>query len=188
MRRPPRRKTQRLVDNRLMARAFLWLGLIEAVLCYVGFFLVLGGPEGVLSLPLIREWDSLAGLLSRALDIPAGLRLGVAVTVFHAGVVMAQVGNAFACRTETHRGRSVGWFSNPFLLFGVLVEILIILALIYIPPLADAFEHVPLPPVFWLGLSLYPLILYGLEWLRKSFVRRRSRPFLSNGVPHTGNE
>jgi magnesium-transporting ATPase (P-type) len=169
-----------------MARAFLWLGLIEAVLCYAGFFLVLGGPELVLSLPLVKEWDTLAGLLARALDIPAGLREAVAVTVFHAGVVMAQVGNAFACRTETHRGRSVGWLSNPFLLFGVLVEILIILALIYIPPLAAAFEHFPLPPIFWLGLVLYPPALYGLEWLRKSSVRRRSRTIAPNGATHTG--
>jgi magnesium-transporting ATPase (P-type) len=87
---------------------------------------------------------------------------------------MAQVGNAFACRTELHRGRSLGWLSNPFLLYGVVIEIAIILALIYIPPLAAAFDHAPLPPIFWLVLVLYAPALYGLEWLRKSIARRRA--------------
>jgi hypothetical protein len=57
----------------------------------------------------------------------------------------------------------------------VLAEIVIILALIYIPPLARAFNHVPLPSVYWLGLIIYAPALYGLEWLRKSLVRRRVR-------------
>jgi magnesium-transporting ATPase (P-type) len=95
----------------------------------------------------------------------------LAVTVFHAGVVMAQVGNAFACRTEKERGRSLGWLSNRLLLLGVFVEIVIILALIYIPPLAAAFEHVPLPPFFWVGLAFYGPVLYSLDWLRKGVVR-----------------
>jgi magnesium-transporting ATPase (P-type) len=84
---------------------------------------------------------------------------------------MAQVGNAFACRTEKERGRSLGWLSNRLLLLGVFVEIVIILALIYIPPLATAFEHVPLPPIYWFGLALYGPILYSLDWLRKGAVR-----------------
>jgi magnesium-transporting ATPase (P-type) len=99
----------------------------------------------------------------------------LAVTTFHAGVVMAQVGNAFACRTEKARGRHLGWLSNRFLLLGVFVEIVIILILIYFPPLAKIFNHQPLPPYFWIGLGLYPFVLYGLDWIRKGFVRRMQR-------------
>jgi magnesium-transporting ATPase (P-type) len=33
MQRPPRRKVQSLVDGRLLRRSFLWLGLLEAILC-----------------------------------------------------------------------------------------------------------------------------------------------------------
>jgi P-type Ca2+ transporter type 2C len=40
MRRQPRRRNQLLVENGLLRRAFLWLGLIEAGLCYSGFVLV----------------------------------------------------------------------------------------------------------------------------------------------------
>jgi len=55
---------------------------------------------------------------------------------------------------------------------GVGVEMALILCLIYIRPLADIFHHVPLPPVLWLWLGFYPLILYGLEWLRKQWARQ----------------
>jgi magnesium-transporting ATPase (P-type) len=87
---------------------------------------------------------------------------------------MAQVGNAFACRTERERGRRLGWLSNSLLILGVFIEIAIILILIYFPPLAAIFQHVPLPPIFWAGLILYAPILYGLDWLRKVIVRKFS--------------
>jgi len=42
----------------------------------------------------------------------------LATTVFHAGVVAAQIGNAFACRTEKEYVRRLGWFGNRFLVWG----------------------------------------------------------------------
>jgi magnesium-transporting ATPase (P-type) len=159
MQRPPRRRSERLIDRSVLRRAFFWLGPIEAVLAYSGFFVV-------------YAWNTGAGPRSWDLNAPlSGVNL-LAVTVFHAGVVMAQVGNAFACRTATHRGRTLGWFSNRFLWIAIGMEVLIILALIYIPPLAQAFDHVALPPVFWAWLVLYAPLLYGLESIRKWFVRR----------------
>lgn len=171
MRRPPRRRAQPLVDRSLFRRAFLWLGPIEAILCYSGFFLVYA-TTGAMGAGFLPEW--LRSILPEISASPEETYF-LAVTTFHAGVVMAQVGNAFACRAEKARGRRLGWLSNRFLLLGVFVEIVIILVLIYFPPLAEIFRHVPLPPVFWLALSFYPLILYGLEWLRKAAVRRFER-------------
>jgi hypothetical protein len=51
------------------------------------------------------------------------------------------------------------------------VELLLILLLVYFPPLARAFNHVPLPLAGWAWLSFYPPVLYSLDWLRKSFLR-----------------
>jgi sodium/potassium-transporting ATPase subunit alpha len=172
MRRPPRRRDQPLVDRGLLWRAFLWLGLIEAALCYLGFFLVFyisgaAEPGGLVAWLLSYLPAGFVG----ALQIPPNLAYMTAITVFHAGVVMAQVGNAFACRTETNRGRTLGWGSNRLLIYGVIVEILIILALIYVPFLAKIFNHVPLQPGIWLWLSSYGLILYSLDWIRKGVVR-----------------
>lgn len=171
MRRPPRRRNQPLLDRHLIMRSFLWLGMIEALLCYTGFFLVyvMAGAITPGFLP-----PSLLELLPDLSVDPASLYL-LAVTTFHAGVVMSQVGNAFACRTEKARGRHLGWLSNRFLLVGVFVEILIILILIYFPPLAEIFNHVPMPSYFWIGLALYPFVLYSLDWIRKGIVRRMQR-------------
>jgi len=52
-----------------------------------------------------------------------------------------------------------------------MIELLAILAMIYIPFLARIFNHVPLPALFWFGLGLNALLLYGMEWIRKLLNR-----------------
>ncbi len=175
MKKPPRRPNQPLIDNGLLLRAFLWLGMIETALCYVGFFsvyLFTGNAQA----------SGIGGFLfnlpyPRALVLPFSAETAqvLAVTVFHAGVVMAQVGNAFACRSESERGRQLGWTSNPGLLLAIALEVVGILAIIYIEPLAVIFGHQPIPAVYWLGLSLFGLILYSLDWIRKQILRRTRR-------------
>ena len=32
---------------------------------------------------------------------------------------------------------------------------------------------VPLPPIYWAGLIMYAPALYGFEWLRKQYWRRK---------------
>jgi magnesium-transporting ATPase (P-type) len=166
MRRPPRKRDQPLLDRSLLYRA-IWLGAIETALCYLGFFLVLGDAAGQVS---AARLDLLS--FAQRLTTPAGVLYVTATTMFHAGVVTAQIGNAFACRTEKERVRHMGFFSNRFLLVGIAAELAIILTLIYIPPLAMAFEHYPLPPLYWLVLLAYAPVLYVIEWIRKRAFQR----------------
>jgi magnesium-transporting ATPase (P-type) len=94
---PPRPRFQPLLDRSLLTHAFLWLGLIEAVLCYLGFVAVyvLSGNVLALGIPLLESiaWPHLFSIVG-----PEFLAR-TAQTVFHVGVVMAQIGNVFACRT-----------------------------------------------------------------------------------------
>jgi len=169
MQQPPRRREAPLLDRQLLFRAFVWLGGIETFLCFIGFFLVFysAGYTDLLHLP---RFD-LIPPAQRQLE--AGWQVyALATTVFHAGVVMAQVGNAFACRTEKGHVRHLGFFSNKFLLVGIAFEVAVILCLIYLPPLARIFEHHPLPARYWLGLILYAPILYLLDWTRRTLTRR----------------
>jgi Ca2+-transporting ATPase len=110
------------------------------------------------------------------------------VTVFYAGVVMAQIGNAFACRTERSRGRTLGWLSNPSLLLGIAVEMIILLGLVYFKPLAGLFEHYPIPITLWLGLFFYPVGVYALDWLRKVVLRWQEHSASENGNYHNIKE
>jgi P-type Ca2+ transporter type 2C len=162
MLRPPRQRTQPLVDGKLLLRSMVWLGGIETVLCYLGFFLtyqmagysiIIGGHAGA------------AAAAPRAVYL-------LATTVFFAGVVACQVGNVFACRSETNGTRRLGVFSNPYVLLGIVCEAVLIVITIYVPPLAIHFDHLPLPLYDWVGLSLFAPVLYGLEKGRKFLANR----------------
>jgi len=171
MNRPPRRRSKPLIDRGLLTRAFLWLGLIEAALCYGGFFIVFQ----VLKSPHISElsilkWLAFRNIVPSLADLPLERSYTLAVTVFLVGVVTAQIGNAFACRSEKEKGHHLGWFSNPMLWLGIGVEVALMLLLVYIHPLAGIFQLEPLPLIYWVGLISYGLVLYALDRIRKEIV------------------
>jgi magnesium-transporting ATPase (P-type) len=168
MNRPPRRRDQPLVDRSLLRRAWLWLGPIEAGLCYLGFALVYAafGHAGQVGLPAL-PWLEALNPLRRPLEEVHLL----ATTVFFSGVITTQIGNAFACRTEKGKGHLMGWLTNRWLLFGVAAEVLLALALIYLEPWQALFEFRPLPAMYWIVLCAYAPAVYVLERTRKAGVR-----------------
>jgi Ca2+-transporting ATPase len=164
MSRPARRRRRALLDRPLLARAFLWLGPIEASLCFAGFLLVylVYGHGALVGLPPV-PW--LQRFALGPLSMPHTHLL--ASTVFFAGVITAQAGNVFACRTERGRVRSLGWLSNPYLLLGIAVELLMLVALIYLPIFAGVFGLTPLPWQAWPILLFYAPLLVLMEHMRK---------------------
>jgi magnesium-transporting ATPase (P-type) len=170
MQRPPVKRTPALVDRRLLWRATLMIGGIQTILCYIGFFFVYhqAGYRNLLDLPrLIRlSFDErMAG--------PVGQITALASTVFLVGVVMAQIGNAFACRTERGQVRRLGFFSNRWLLGAIGASLALTAIMVYVEPVAAIFENAPLPPAYWLGLFLYAPVVYSVDWLRKVVLRRK---------------
>jgi len=55
----------------------------------------------------------------------------------------------------------------------VVFEIVLLGALLYLPLLQDAFHMVPLDPLAWLLLAVWPLFVLGAEEARKAVFRRR---------------
>jgi magnesium-transporting ATPase (P-type) len=166
MRRPPVKRAAALVDRRLLSRAMFMIGGVQTGLCYLAFILVYR-QAGIFDLALPRFEPALeeAGLLG-AVSLTA-------MTVFHVGVVMAQIGNAFACRTERSQMRRLGLFSNRWLLGAIGISLALIAVLVYFPPVAAVFDHAPIPPVYWLGLATFAPIVFLFDWLRKAILRRR---------------
>jgi Ca2+-transporting ATPase len=170
---PPRPRHQPLLDKSVMVRA-VWLGLLEAALCFAGFLgiFVLAGFSDRIGLPYFSR-----------LVIPDALKLSLtatqavilASTVYHAGVVTAQAGNALACRSDHIRSSYLGWLSNSYLLGGIFIELFGIVCIIYIPFLAGIFKHMALPGWMWIVLGSYALIIYSVEWIRKTVLRRFNR-------------
>jgi magnesium-transporting ATPase (P-type) len=169
MKHPPRPRSQPLLDQGLLSRAF-WLGMIEATLCFAAFLsiFVLAGHADEIGLTFLAP---LADLVDFRLSLSLGQTIIVASTVYHVGVVTSQVGNALACRSDRMRSSNLGWLSNKYLWIGILIEILGIVSIVHIPFLAKMFNHAPLPAWMWLGLGLNALVLYSMEWIRKAIAR-----------------
>ena len=84
MQQPPRKVNERLLDFPLVARAYLFLGPIEAVACMFGFFWVLNAGGWT--------WGTL---------LPASDLLYMqATTACLTAIVVVQVANVFACRSS----------------------------------------------------------------------------------------
>ena len=165
LQRKPRRRESPVIDRPLLRRAFLWLGLIEALLSFAGYFAVYL-ISGSLSLDNLLTFNPRLIVLDMV-DAPLWVN-PLASLVYFSGVLMAQVGNVFTCRLEVRRSRHTGWPSNPFLWAGVTIEIILFLAL----ALYNMRSPHPLGVPLWLGLVLYAPALYGLDWLRKAWVRK----------------
>ncbi len=163
MQRPPRPRTERLLSAPMLARSYLFLGLIEAGVAMGGFFLYLvangwtwGGHLDWTS-PLYRE----------------------ATTVTLAGIVFAQVGNVFACRSDRLSVRAFGWFSNPLILWGIVIELTLLAMITYTPAGHTIFGTSPVAPWVFGPLAFGALLLLLMEEARKMIADRwRERPSL----------
>ena len=158
MDRPPRPQSQRLLGAGRLLRAYAFLGVVEAALSLLAFFWtywVAGWRPG---LPMAGAGD----LYRRA------------TTMTLAGIVAAQVGNVFACRTDRESIFRVGLFSNRLVLLGIAAEIGILVALILVPPFPYVFGLVPPEFAEWGLLLLFPPVVLLVEEARKGIVRAAS--------------
>jgi sodium/potassium-transporting ATPase subunit alpha len=160
MEQPPRPAGERLLSWPLLARAYLWLGLLQAAAAMTAFFFVL------------RSGGWKYGEVLGASD-PLYLQ---ATTACLAAIVVAQVVNVFACRHSEQSAFRLGILSNPLLLVGVGVEIVLLLLFVY-TPIGNAFlGTAPLQAPPWLLIVVLAVTFGLLEELRKWFVRRRAWP------------
>ncbi len=159
---PPRPRRERLLGLPLLLRAYLFLGLIEATVAMGGFFLYLysqgwtWGSQLDWSSPLYRQ----------------------ATTVTFAGIVLAQVANVFACRSDRLSVTRLGWLTNPLILWGILTELTILALITYTPIGNDIFGTSPLP--LW---TFGPLVIGALTLL----LAEEGRKYIVNGRHHRAN-
>jgi sodium/potassium-transporting ATPase subunit alpha len=161
---PPRPKDERLLTTGLLLRSYAFLGLIEAAIAMAGFFLYLYAQGWTWAAPL--DWKD--PLYKEA------------TTVTFAAIVVAQIANVFACRSERLSVFTLGWFSNRWILVGVAVEVAILLIIVYTPLGHMVFQTGPLPMWVYGPLIAGAIFLVLAEELRK-LVAGRMRTGLSSG-------
>src|SRR3989338_6047380 len=147
LKRPPRSVKERLLSLPLLARAYLFLGPIEAIASMAGFFWFLS----------INGWHCGDALSSK------NPLYWQATTVCLTGIIVTQVANVFVCRSGILSVFSMSLWVNKFMLAGISVEIVIILLIVYTSPGNIMFATSPIPLSMWLFLIPFAFLLLGLE-------------------------
>ncbi len=158
MRQRPRSRSERLLDARLLARAYLFLGPFEAATALAAYFFVL------------RSGGWTDGRVLAASD-PLYLQ---ATTACLAGIVVAQVVNLFLCRHPVRSAFDRGAAANRLLWGALAFECVLILAIVYSPVGHALFGTAALPADTWLAAVPWALGMAAAEESRKWFVRRRA--------------
>ena len=159
MQRPPRKVNERLLNFPLLARAYLFLGPIEAFACMFGFFSVLNGGGWT--------WGTL-------LQTSAPLYLQ-ATTACLTAIIVMQVANVFACRSSRESLFTTGFFTNRLIFASIAFELALQLFIVYSPPGNEVFATAPITLNVWLMLIPFAILLLAAEEGRK-LIMRRFRP------------
>jgi magnesium-transporting ATPase (P-type) len=152
---PPRR---RLIDGPLLRRALLLLGPVEATVAMAAFLVVLvsGG------------WSYGAPVDATTLATASGAAF--------TAVVLGQMANAFACRSSTRPAWRLGWRSNPLLVWAVGIELLILVAMLVVPPVAAMLGHRPPTLIGWaVAVGAVPAVLVVDALAKRVSTGRRTR-------------
>jgi len=103
--------------------------------------------------------------------------LALAQTMVFAALILAEMVNAFNCRSDHLSLLTVGFWRNRWLVAAVAVSLALMLAVIHWPPLARLFHVVPLTLRDWLpalavALGLFPVVETAKWCLRRAGTGR----------------
>lgn len=156
MQRPPRKKTDALLNRKLLVKAFIWYGLMEATIAMGAFFFtyaLAGGLGGDLAA---------SGQLYRQ-----------ATTMTLGAIIFCQLGMVMNTRTQHASAFTIGLLSNKTINFGMFFEIFLFCLLAYLPICHGLFNTAAIGWQHWLYLLLCPLPILGIEEIRKAYFRKR---------------
>jgi len=155
---PPRSIKERLFSTRVFLRSI-----------YIGLIIATGAMIGCLGVWAAGGWH--LGLSLSAND-PVYIK---GTTMTFAGIVIAQMGNALACRTTKASIFKTSLKSNKWILVGMISQISIISVLIYVPLMQVVFGTTAIGPADWGFLLILPITVIVAEEIRKWFSRRLSK-------------
>jgi len=153
---PPRSKKQGVVDKLLLFRGYVFLGLLNTAAVLAAYFYVLyqGG------------WSFGMQLEAHETEFINPLHLKATTIVFF-GIVVMQIANVFACRSERHSAFKIGFFNNKLILWGIVFELVFASVLIYVPFFQDIFNTTALGWKDWGILFIFMLAIFISEEWRK---------------------
>ena len=164
MSRPPRSREEKLLNVRVLLRAYGFLGPLEALACMLGYLYMFNWRWG----QELRDYAEANPLV-----------YAKATTMSLTGIMMTQIGNGFACRTNIESVFKVGLLSNRLYLIGIASEVSLQVLIVYVPLLNRAFETAPIAWSDWLFLVPFIPICMVADEIRKfvlrAYLRRRKK-------------
>jgi sodium/potassium-transporting ATPase subunit alpha len=158
MTRPPRSHQERLLNWRLLVHAYLFLGVLEAMVAMAAYSFVLQGSGW--------HW----GESLEAYD-PLYLQ---ATTACFSAIIVTQIVNVFLCKMPGRSLFSGQLFDNRIILWGIALEIALVLVIDYTHWGNMIFGTAPIAAEVWLFVLPFALGMVLLEELRKFAVIRLS--------------
>jgi len=155
MKEGPRPQNQRLANKSVFLKAYLALGLIEAIAALSAYFYVLIGGGW-------KYGEILARNSSLYLE---------ATTACLATIVVMQVANIFVCRAESQSVLKMSVWTNPLIFVGIAFEVILILSIVYTKIGNLLFATAPFPWETWLIGIPFALGLLVLNTVRKRLFR-----------------
>merc|ERR1711998_774932 len=178
MKRAPRDKSSdRLVNAKLIGMAYGQIGIIQAVAGFACYFLVYN-HYGI-SFDDIRDTgfdyiDSDVALVS-GLNYDTRMQiLREAQTSFLVSIVVAQWADVIICKTRENSIFQQGMW-NMTLNVGLFEETILAIALVYCPPLHDAFKTTDIEFKMWCYGVPFSFLIWVYDELRKWRIRAERR-------------
>ena len=167
MRRSPRPRDQPLLNQAVMVRAYLVLGVTEALIAMGGYLLVwrqhgIGWGQLRQISPQLLQHNASEAVQAIALE---------ASTVTFALIVACQMGTLIACRSAERPFWQMLRVPNRLYWIGLLSEPALAGLLVLIPAVASWFGMAPFP-VAWLGwMALAPVLVLLVDTAHKGINR-----------------
>ncbi|MBF0494307.1 MAG: cation-transporting P-type ATPase, partial [Candidatus Omnitrophica bacterium] len=161
---PPRPKKKGIIDNVVLFRGYIFLGLLNTAAVMAAYYMILyqGG------------WRPGMQLEPNDTTFANPLHLKATTMVF-VGIVVMQIANVFACRSERHSVFKIGILGNKLLLWGILFEIVFTIALVYMPFFQKVFATTAIGWKDWAILFAFMVVIFIAEELRKAFMNRKQK-------------
>ncbi len=158
MDRPPRPTSEHLFSWAVVRR-FLFLGSIESAGVVFAFF-----------------WKIDSAHLPYASFTASTPTYREAITLVQVGIIVSQLFNLFAARSDRESVFAIGLLSNRPLVGAALLDVGVAVAVSYLPPLQNLFGTAPLSVADWLVLVGFGALLLLADELRKAVHRAAGRP------------
>ena len=160
----PRPKNKGVVDKIVLLRGYIVLGLLNSAAVISAYYFVLfqGGWRPGMSL---EPNDT---VFTNPLHLKA-------MTIVFTGIVVMQIANIFACRSEKYSAFKIGFFKNKLILWGIVFELAFASILIYTPFFQKIFNTIGLGWKDWGILFVFMIVIFFLEELRKKLFQRNAK-------------